>query len=162
MLAAPAEPLPQVWTLAASTQRSEGGLRAAELSIFALGASVADILTCPSRRRGRLLGEGGSESPESCRVKLRETGPQGGPQHASGCFSGVARVRMWAEGTTPGYISATSLLAGPLVRELLWWRERHMVHENQAALARPVHNIWRLYSSILFIFLYFSSFGIWG
>lgn len=34
-----------------------------------------------------------------------------------------------------------------------------MVHENQAALAHPIHNIWRLYSSFHLFYL-FSSLGL--
>lgn len=160
MLAAPAEPLPQVWTLAVSTQRSEGGLQAAGLSTFVLGASVADILTCPSRRRRRLLGEGGFESPESCQVKLRETGPQGEGPACQRLLLWMARLHMWAEGTAPGYISATSLPAGPLVRELLWWRERQMAHENQQHWLAPFTSGGYILASYLPYL--FSSFGTWG
>lgn len=35
-----------------------------------------------------------------------------------------------------------------------------MVHEKKTALAHPIHNIWRLYSSILFIFIFFPSLGL--
>lgn len=144
MLAAPAEPRPRWWALAASTQRREGGLRAAELSIFVL------VLLWPTSSPV-LPGDVGASWVKVDLYLLNHVRYNCGKLARR--VMAPAHQRLFLCNGTLKYVSrrndsrlhfsrfSSGRATGP---RAVVWRERRVVHENQAALAHPIHNIWRL------------------